>query len=394
MAAIKCNILICGGGLAGLSLLYRALKSGAWTHEMIIVIDRSDKNQNDKTWSFWKKGDSEFRELIHHQWKDLVFYTRKGVRVPLKNGGYTYNSIRSIDFYRHILSYLKQFPNVSFVHEEVSEMSSSGNECKLTTSLNTYHSTWIFNSVYQRPELLNGKQYFLQHFKGVRIRTRSPIPPVSEAYLMDFRTDQTLGTTFFYTLPMAADELFIEYTLFSESKLPPAAYDHRIGIYLSDILKIEDYEILEEEFGAIPMTDHQFKRFDGNIVNIGTAGGDTRGSTGYTFINTQKTIDKILQSYQLKGNPFFEKETVGPKHQLYDSTLLNVLYKRKYQGHQLFSDLFTKTPAYRIFPFLDAETSVLQDLHIMKSLRIIPFLQSFLTALFSRYISSKRRFLN
>lgn len=389
MSVIKCDILICGGGLAGLSLLYRALRSGTWTNEKIIVADRSDKTQNDRTWSFWKKTDSDFEEIIRHQWKDLVFYTRNGVRISLNSRGYTYNSIRSIDFYQHVLSYLKQFPNVSFVQEEISEISSSGNECTLITSLNTYVSTYLFNSVYRKPELLKGEQYLLQHFKGVRIRTAAAIPPVSEAYLMDFRTEQTHGTTFFYTLPMAANELFVEYTLFSESKLPLSTYDHRISIYLSEVLKIDDYQVLEEEFGAIPMTSHPFKRFDGNIIHIGTAGGDTRGSTGYTFTNIQKTVGNILQSYQLRGNPFFEKEAIGQKHQLYDATLLNVLARKKYKGHQLFSDLFIKTPAYRIFAFLDAETSFFHDLYIMKSLRVIPFLRSFIAALSSRSAASK-----
>ncbi len=191
---------------------------------------------------------------------------------------------------------------------------------------------------------------------------------------MDFRTGQEQGTTFFYTLPVAENELFIEYTLFSKSLLPAAVYDQKIKSYLHDVLKIDTYEILEEEFGVIPMTDHPFKRFDGNIVHIGTAGGDTRASTGYTFTNIQKTIDQILHVYQSAGNPFFEEENISLKHQLYDAALLNVLAKQSYEGHQLFTDLFSKVPAYRIFAFLDAETSVFQDLQIMKSLKVIPFL--------------------
>jgi len=384
---IKCDIIICGAGMAGLSLLYRALKSGIWADLTIIVIDRSAKNINDKTWSFWKSGTSEFDEIIHNQWKELTFFTNDNKRIPLDSGDYTYNSIKSIDFYSHVLQFLEQFSNVSFVRDEIDKVYSSGNNCTVVTPTSTYQGKYLFNSIYHKPLLKNSEQYFLQHFKGWRIKTAQPVMPVNEAYLMDFRTGQAHGTTFFYTLPMAADEIFIEYTLFSKSLLNQEEYDIQLNKYITGTLHIDKYTVLEEEFGAIPMTDYLFERFDRNIVNIGTAGGDTRGSTGYTFTNTQKTIGKIINTWKSQGNPFFRPENIGLKHQLYDATLLNVLAKGRYQGHQLFSDLFSKTAAYRIFRFLDAESSVFQDLFIMKSLKVAPFLQSFIKSASRRFLS-------
>jgi len=384
MSEIRCDILICGGGLAGLSLLYRAMKAGVWTSENIIVVDRTEKKEHDKIWSFWKKGRIDFEEIIYHQWDNLFFFSNTGDKTGLQTRGYTYNSIRSIDFYQYVLPYLYQFKNITFVKADVTAVSSSNGECRLVTSEQTYTAKYLFNSVYHQPLLLKEEQYFLQHFKGWRIKTDSEIPPVSSAYLMDFRTGQEHGTTFFYTLPMAQNELFIEYTLFTKSLLQQEEYDDKIRIYLAEILKIDDYEKVEEEFGVIPMTDHVFKRFDDHIIYIGTAGGDTRASTGYTFMNTQKTISKILDAYKQYGNPFFKDENTSLKHQLYDSTLLNVLDKGKYKGHQLFSDLFSKSPAYFIFPFLDAEASIFQDIQIMKSLRVMPFLKSFTQAVFRK----------
>jgi len=401
---VKCDILLAGAGMAGLSLLYRALKSGVWTKERIIIVDQSDKTTNDKTWSFWRKPDVKgvashldvhsfsFQDVIHHQWKDLTFISNDGRKIPLQCGNYSYNSIRSIDFYEMVMSYLKEFPSITFVHEEILSCSSSGGAATLVTPTRVYTAPVLFNSIFTKPEIKNTEQYFLQHFKGLRIRinsvsTASPpmnVPPVNEAYLMDFRTGQENGTSFFYTLPLKDNELFIEYTLFSKSLLESEAYDKQLKLYLEKVLKISSYEVLEEEFGAIPMTDFRFKRFEGNIINIGSAGGDTRASTGYTFMTTQKTISRILQHYQKNGTPYFKQENLTVKHHLYDSTLLNVLDKEKYQGHQLFTDLFSNCSAKYIFPFLDGESSVIQDLPIMKSLRIWPFLQSFAAAVFRR----------
>lgn len=378
--------MICGGGLAGLSLLYRAMKSGIWRNEKIIVIDPSDKQENDRTWSFWKSNATDFDHLIYRQWKDLLFFCHDGERIALSSGNYTYNSIRSIDFYTHIITWLRQFPNITFVKASAKHIAADGDTCILHTNTHIYFSVYLFNSLYEKPVLKKDNQYFLQHFKGIKIKVRPGMLQVKEAHLMDFRTGQQHGTTFFYTLPISADELFVEYTLFSKTLLPEEEYSIQIEAYLTNVLKITDYEILEEEFGVIPMTDYRFMRFNNHIVNIGTIGGDTRASTGYTFTNTQKTITKILASYQSHGHPFFANETIGLKQHLYDVTLLNVLAKEKYKGYQLFGDLFKNTRASVIFAFLDAETSFIQDLQIMKSLRILPFLREFTKAVYRALI--------
>lgn len=389
MQSVKCDILICGSGLAGLSLLYRAIKAGLWIDKTIIVVDQSGKSENDRTWSFWKDSPSDFDDVIYKEWKNLSFFDNNGDQICLKSGNYTYNSIRSIDFYNHIFAFIKDFTNITFVQSVVEEIISTADKCILKTNTHTYTATYLFNSLYKKPELKVGEQYFLQHFKGVKISTKSVIPKLTDAYLMDFRTSQQEGTTFFYTLPTANNELFVEYTLFSKSVLPAKVYEKEIAKYLTNILKITDYEILEDEYGVIPMTDHQFKRFDGNIVHIGTIGGDTRASTGYTFTNTQKTIGKIISSFKNSGHPFFINETIGLKQHLYDATLLNVLAERKYEGHQLFTDLFKNTKASVIFSFLDAETSILQDVQIMKSLKIFPFLKAFFAAVYRNMLSNR-----
>ncbi len=383
MQTIKCDIIISGAGMAGLSLLYRAMKMGVWTNEKIIIIEKEDKHQNDKTWSFWKKDQTVFDELIYCDWDHLSFFSNSGKRTILDAHPYTYNSIRSIDFYTHVLSYLKQFPNLIFHKDEVISYYSDDQNCFLKTSSAEYVAKSLFNSVYKKPPLKTGDQYFLQHFKGIKLKTKQALE-LSDAYLMDFRTSQEHGASFFYTLPTSTHELFVEYTVFSKSLLEPGEYDRKITAYLEKVLQIDEYELLEQEFGVIPMTDYEFKRFDGKIINLGTAGGDTRASTGYTFINTQKTIGKILAAYQLNGHPFFNTETVGVRHHLYDTTLLNVLDKGEYEGHQLFSDLFSKTRASVIFSFLDAETFILQDLQIMKSLKPLPFFKAFIGAVYRR----------
>lgn len=378
------DFIICGAGLAGLSLAYSAFSSGVWKNERVLIIDQAKKNSNDRTWSFWEKSPGIFEDLVHHQWKQLVFFTHEGQRVELDHLPYLYKSIKAIDFYTHLQSYLKTLPHVEWCEDSVVSTESFADYCEVQTNQAVYTSRFVFNSLFEKPILPGGSQYFLQHFKGVTIQTNDKQFNPEEAFLMDFRTSQENGTTFCYTLPISEHEVFVEYTLFSKELLPMDLYDERINTYIKEVLEIPDYEIIDNEFGVIPMTDIHFERRNGNILNIGTAGGDTRGSTGYTFTNVQKTISKILKAYQATGAPFFDKEVIGAKERRYDSTLLNVLDEGKYPGHKLFSDLFSGTDARAVFAFLDAESTIIQEIKVMKSLKTMPFLKWFTKGLLKK----------
>jgi lycopene beta-cyclase len=376
---VSCDIFFAGGGMAALSLLYRAMKAGLWQDKSIIVVDQNEFKA--KNWSFWKKGDGPFDQLICKSWTKLSFFSNAGQEQDLDVQDYAYHTIRSRDFFRHCLAYLGGFENIRFIHEEVRSIKAKENSCELETTTARFRSTYLFNSIYLKPELKPGEQYFLQHFKGLMIRSAALNLDPERAFLMDFRTSQEHGTSFVYTLPFSEKEVFVEFTVFSKHLLEQKAYDKEVDTYISEVLNLEEFEILEEEYGVIPMTDHVFSRFQGNIVHLGSAGGDTRGATGYTFTNVQKTVTRILDAWKKTGTPFFRQENIGLKQHLYDATLLEVLNKGKYPGHQIFQDLFKGTPAPVVFSFLDAESSLFNDLLLIKSLRPMPFLKAMISVL-------------
>jgi len=91
-----------------------------------------------------------------------------------------------------------------------------------------------------------------------------------------------------YVLPTSANEALLEYTLFSKDLLAKEEYETEIQNYIQK-LGITEYEIIEKEQGNIPMTCYPFWQHNSkNILNIGSAGGWTKASTGYTFKNTVK----------------------------------------------------------------------------------------------------------
>ena len=55
-------ILFSGAGCASLSLLMRMIRSGKFTDKKILLIDKEQKNKNDRTWCFWETQNGFFED--------------------------------------------------------------------------------------------------------------------------------------------------------------------------------------------------------------------------------------------------------------------------------------------------------------------------------------------
>lgn len=140
-----------------------------------------------------------------------------------------------------------------------------------------------------------------------------------------------------------------------------------------------------EEFGVIPMTDAPFpSRSGARVYHIGTAGGDTKPSTGYTFRRIQRRTQRIAWSLRQNGAPPDDRQPTSARHALLDSALLNVLSRGRLPGWRVFADLFARNPPQRVLRFLDEDTTLPEDLLIMSSVNLPAFLAATADVLRSR----------
>ncbi|MBA4196774.1 MAG: lycopene cyclase [Chitinophaga sp.] len=365
------DYIISGAGCAGLSLLYRMLQEPVLQHKKILVIDNAPKTKNDRTWCFWEKENSIFQSIIHHQWDQLNFRSNT-YNAVLNIEPYNYKMLQGLDFYNYVMQAAQAFPNVKFIYETVTEIKSHQANAVVITNANVYSAQYVFNSIiFSKQKITKG---LLQHFKGWLIKTEEPVFNASVATFMDFTVSQQHGTTFMYVLPTGNNVALVEYTLFTEELLKEDDYNNALKNYIHQQLQITQFELLHEEFGVIPMTAHSFVRTDGNIVNIGTAGGDTKGSSGYTFQFIQKRTAQIVTSVVKNQHPFKKASFVKRKFKLYDDVLLDVLQNKKMKGAELFTCIFQKNNPQTVLQFLDNETGLLQDLKIMSSVPMKIFL--------------------
>ncbi len=133
--------------------------------------------------------------------------------------------------------------------------------------------------------------------------------------LMDFDCDQRESVHFFYTLPYSKDTALVETTWLSKiNDNSQKDYDKQIKDYIENHLNLKDYKIIYKEEGAIPLF-YPVDKNEKNKINIGTAGGMTRLSTGYTFLNIQEHSKYIRENIENIAN--VKKYKISTKYQFF-----------------------------------------------------------------------------
>ena len=133
---------------------------------------------------------------------------------------------------------------------------------------------------------------------------------------MDFNCDQKNDVHFFYTLPFNKNRALIETTWLSDLENQSLMnYDLQLENYIKNNLGIKNYNVNFKEKGAIPLFYPSFNN-DNKTINIGTAGGMTRLSTGYTFLNIQEHSKYIVKN--IKNIEKLKMYQIGKKYKFLD----------------------------------------------------------------------------
>ena len=345
---------IIGGGCAGLSLAYELEIHGKLEDKTLAIIEPRYEYKKDKTWSFWKVTPHNFDDCVKKNWENF------SINVPGKTNyldckNYPYQSIDSGLFYKKINNRLKENKNISFF--------------KNVSEINTKNS-FIFNSV---PEIKKSHLNLWQHFCGVEIETNHKFFDEEIFNLMDFDCEQRESVHFFYTLPYSKNTALIETTWLSKmNDNSQKDYDSQIKEYIEKHLKIKNYEITYKEEGAIPLF-YPFYKKEKNKINIGTAGGMTRLSTGYTFLNIQEHCKFIRENIENISNA--SKFEISKKYQFLDDIFLRVLNKHPDKMSDIFFNMFKASPK-AVIKFLSNKSNFLEDLSIILKMPKFTFLKA------------------
>ena len=356
-----------GMGASNGLLLLEFIKRGYQHTKRIAVIEKAQKNTNDKTYCFWSSPDAtivkDLSSIISYQYQFVQTNATKVQSIQDQ----PYHCIRSIDFYNFLHATIASHP-IDVFESQVDGLNAYSDHIEIAFNSKVIKGAIVFDS---RPPNFtpeaNNKSYLLQTFFGYHIRLKEAVLNTDTFQMMNFDVDQSNYTQFVYNLPYAPNECLVELTRFGVDTID---VDYAKKILDEKIsAQFGAYEILAEEEGCIPMTvlKHPASS-DDRIIHMGARANLIKPTTGYGF----KKMYEFAAAFE---NPT-KTESSKTRFSFYDHLLLIILIRWPQVGKKIFTALFQKNSIQDIFSFLEEKSTVPAEIKIFASLPILPFLKA------------------
>jgi lycopene beta-cyclase len=370
------DYIIIGAGCSGLSLAFEMNANNLFENKTCAIIDKRENFNRDKIWSYWGVDTHSFNDCLINKWNKFIV-KNNNEEIILNCEDFEYQSIDSGKFYKKILDNLSTNQNVKFfLNKSIDRVYENNNEVTLHSGDEIFRSNLVFNSSLDNKSSLEHELF--QHFYGCEIELDEPLNLPEYPVLMDFNCSQDNWVHFFYTLPMGAGKIFIESTWISDQKnFLTTRYLSEINSYINDNFNYKKkYQIKYSEMGSIPMHHYQNNIGNKKIIPIGTSANLTRKSTGYTFLNIQKSVKKIVSD--ILQNKIVNISNLNIKYNFLDNIFINVLLEKRSEMRNIFFNLFKKNKTKDIVNFLSNNSSLYEDFKIIFSMPKLIFIKKLL----------------
>lgn len=382
------DLIILGGGCAGLSLASRLASLGPKSPGTLVLESRS-RYVNDRTWCFWDTVDHRLSHLVSHKWHEVSLHAEER-RVTVNCGLSPYQMIPSDSFYRHSQKALELSRNVHLVLDShvLSNPHKVGGRWFVETPSARYSSAMIVDT---RPRFQPKDGALLwQSFYGMEVESAEPVFNPACVDLMGFRVVNSASIPFTYVLPFSEHRALIEITVFAPHPIPPPELAHDLEDAVARHTRGAPVKLHRSEQGVLPMGKGAPRSEpDTSYVYAGLTSGGARASSGYAFQRIQRWADicaGLVGEGKLpvghSGDPFILRAL--------DHLFVSVLRENPSMAPSIFLSLFERAQAERIIRFMSDRGSLADYAMIAAALPMTPFLRQLLRELFSRLNLSAR----
>lgn len=355
----KYDIVILGGGCAGMQLMHQLIHHAKYKGESILILDADKTYLQPKSWCFWHKSeDHPYQSIFNTTWNNLSIGFPEGIKEK-SIAPYRYSFIKSESFFDFHFKEIHQNDHVNYSNDKVLKIEKLGNDFFIETNHEMITTQALYSSFWNQEEVANDRSIFLQQqFHGWEIYTDQPVFNPTAATLMDFSITQTSGVNFAYVLPYSVHQALIEITGFCAEEYSVDFFEVVLKEYIQKNWNCS-YKIIKTERASIPMTSFAFNRFtkEGAIA-IGTAAGMVKPTTGYAF-------NRIFRDSILLANDYFNHEIPAAfthnRFKFYDRLLLQLLKHSPVKALHILKQLFRKVSYQQVLCFLDEDSSLFQE---------------------------------
>ena len=370
--ATDADLVILGGGCAGLSLALRLAEQPGMCRR-VVVIESRQKYQHDRSWCFWRVGPHRFESLVKRSWSRLALRSATHA-VQVDCARTPYQLLESGAFYQHANEAIHASDAVRLqlgVTVLAAPQSMPGG-WRITTSAGELTAAQIIDT---RPLRLpqRGDALLWQSFLGQELVCDSPVFDLRRVELMDFANDLPDAIAFTYVLPLTNHRALIETTLFDPQPHAPADLALRQQRAVQRLCGAASSRVVRSEAGILPMgllpsgnTDPQMEHGRG-YCRVGLLSGAARPASGYAFQRIQRWADNCGAVVRDGHDPI----THPPDPLLtrfMDRLFLEVLRSHPSRGPELFTNVFDRVAMPSIARFLSDRASLADRIAVAASL--------------------------
>lgn len=369
----RADLVIIGGGLAGLSLAMRLARGGY--PGRVQILEPRTAYTDDRSWAFWTPVASVLPAPASRRWTRWQFATQDGAHVDCSAEGWHYAYVRALDFYGAALDAIASRPDFNLVPGTVvGAIESRDGALCISTGSGNVTARWVVDTRPPEPARFSGSTLF-QCFAGREILFDRPRLDDRRVELMtDMRAD-ALGLVFTYVLPLSPKRALVEATRFSTRALGPL----QLSADLDGLLSRRGWtraQVLRSEGAALPMgLPEPGTRPLPGVVRAGQGGGALRAASGFGFVRVQAWAERcaraLLHGQAPVGHP--------PEPWLrgwMDRVFLHALTRYPQRSPEFFLRLAQAVPGDALVRFMSDQGSWRDHARVVAALPPAPFLQS------------------
>ncbi len=381
------DIIILGGGCAGLSLAMRLASLGESSPSVAVIESRTNYT-NDRTWCFWGTGTGQLSHLVRHRWAAVSIATEER-RVTLDCSSTPYQMIPAETFYTAAVEAIGAAPNIELVMGE-SLTSEPWKDDKLwqteTTAGKRSAKMIIDTRPSRRPE--RDEAILWQSFSGQEIECDAACFNPDAVTLMEFSPVKNDRITFLYVLAITPTRALVEATVFAPDPLSPQDLAAELDAGINKLTNGVNFSVIRSEHGILPMgLAAPVSSLDATYVRAGLTAGGARPASGYAFQRIQLWADDCARALA-NGMPPLSHARDSWHIRAMDWLFLHVLRARPEIAPDLFLALFSSKNPDTVIRFMSDCAKLTDCATIILALPPWPFLREIPSGLATRFLAA------
>jgi lycopene beta-cyclase len=368
------DLLILGGGAAGLSLARRLAEQGATAPRTLVLESRVDY-ADDRTWCFWMHPSAQLTHLVRRRWAKASLASPTE-RVLVDCPEFPYALLPSGGFYQDSRECLARSERVRLAMgvAVLGAPRKVDGLWEVETSAGVQRARSVVDTRPPAPPA-EGAAVLWQSFLGQEIEAAGPVFDPTVAEIMHFTEGEAGQILFHYLLPLSPTRALLEVTAFSPKPAGPDVFRAELNRFIDRRLEGRRYQLRREEHGILPMgLPTQVPSADPTYVRAGLMAGGARASSGYAFQRIQRWAESCAQSLTDGQGPRSHAADGWILRQM-DALFLQVLRRRPELAPTLFLAMFRRVAPARLARFMSDQATLLDNLAVIAALPPGPFLR-------------------